>query len=443
MVDREIRERIAAAVYARAEAIASKAVRPYPVNTSTTRPLPLDSLLTLPWIGLAGMAVLLAAALWLTLVGANYPSELLARAFSLGQQPLGALLNHLGAPPRLYEFLILGVYRSVAWVVAVMLPPMAIFFPAFTILEDLGYLPRVAFALDRAFCKAGTQGKQALTMCTGLGCNATGIACCRIIDSPRERLIAALTNVFVPCNGRLPTMIALAGLFLASPGLAGAFGAALVVGGLILLGVAVTLAVSWLLARTLLRGVPSAFVLELPPYRRPQVAQVIVRSLLDRTLFVLARAVSVAAPAGGLTWLLANTSYQNQSLLAILANWLSPVGRALGLDGFILAAFFLGWPANEIVLPILLMGYLSVGSLVEPNSLTAIRQVLVGQGWTWLTVLCFLLFSLLHFPCATTIFTMVKQTGGRWAVLGFFLPLGVATAVTFVVNQVARLLGLA
>lgn len=438
----DVRQEIAAAIYARAGVIAGKAVRPRPHVPQATEGFVLDPLLASPRAGLGVMALLLTTALWLTLVGANYPSELLAKAFSRGQNLLSSFLNLLGTPPWLGNLLVYGVYRTASWVVAVMLPPMAIFFPCFTLLEDLGYLPRLAFTLDRVFYPAGSQGRQALTMCMGLGCNAAGVVACRIIDSPRERLIAILTNVFVPCNGRFPTMIALTTLFLTGPGPAGAFKGALTIGGLILLGTIVTLAVSWFLAHTLARGVPSAFVLELPPYRRPRVLQVVVRSLLDRTLFVLGRAVAVAAPAGGLIWVLANVPYGGQTLLAALANWLDPFGRALGLDGFILTGFFLGWPANEIVLPITLMGYLTGGTMIEPNGLADLGQILIAQGWTWLTALCFLLFSLLHFPCATTTLTTVKEAGGRWAVLGFFLPLAVAVGVTFIVTQLTRLCGM-
>jgi ferrous iron transport protein B len=401
----------------------------------------LDDLLTSRALGFPAMFLLLAAVFWITLAGANYPSELLAGAFSRGKEFLAGLLGYLHAPARLSSFFVDGVYLCTAWVVAVMLPPMAIFFPCFTLLEDLGYLPRAAFNLDPLFKKAGAHGKQSLTMSMGFGCNAAGVISCRIIESPRERLIAMLTNTFVPCNGRFPALAALAGLLAAGPG--ASFSAALAVAGTVVFGAAATLAVSFLLAKTLLKGLPSFFTLELPPYRKPRVGRIVVRSICDRTLFVLRRAVCVAAPAGAVIWLLANVHRDGQSLLAHGAALLDPFARLLGLDGHILLAFFLGLPANEIVLPILVMSYQAAGSLADPGGAEALSRLLLGEhGWTRLTVVCTMLFYLLHNPCATTLLTIRKEAGGlRWAVLGALLPLALACAVCFAVARAARLLG--
>lgn len=380
----------------------------------------LDRLLTAKRTGIPAMLILLGVILWLTIVGANYPSQLLSRLLFSAQEPLRAALDFL--PPLLRGALVDGVYRTLAWVVAVMLPPMAIFFPLFTLLEDAGYLPRVAFVLDALFARAGAHGRQSLTMCMGLGCNACGVTGCRIIDSPRERLIAMLTNSFVPCNGRFPLLIALAGMFLVE----GRGGSALSALGLLaalVFSTMVTLLVSRILASTVLRGESSAFSLELPPYRRPQIAQVLVRSLLDRTVFVLGRAVSVAAPAGLVIYLAGNLQVGGASLLSRAAAVLDPFARLLGLDGMILLAFLLGFPANEIVLPVLLMGYCATGTLTEYASLAELRTLLLVNGWTGETALCMALFSLLHFPCGTTTLTLLRETGSvRWTLAGILLP---------------------
>ena len=383
---------------------------------------------------------------WLTIQGANYPSQLLSDGLFWLQDRLTDLFTYWNAPEWLHGALVLGVYRVLAWVVSVMLPPMAIFFPIFTLLEDFGYLPRVAFVLDHAFQKARACGKQALTMAMGFGCNAAGVVGCRIIDSPRERLIAMLTNSFVPCNGRFPTLIAIITMFFVGTG--GGPGrallSALLLTGVIVLGVLLTFQVSRLLSATVLKGVPSSFTLELPPYRRPRVGQVIVRSVLDRTLFVLGRAVMIAAPAGLLIWVLANVQVGSVSILAHCTGFLDPLGQALGMDGVILAAFILGFPANEIVIPIMLMAYLATGSLTGYESLDALRTLLTNQGWTWLTAVCTMLFSLVHWPCSTTCMTIRKESGSwKWTLLGFALPTAVGMALCFLVATTARLLGLA
>jgi ferrous iron transport protein B len=387
------------------------------------------------------MLLMLAAVFWMTVSGANYTSTVLASALFWGQDHLMDLCRWLNVPAWVSGFFVEGIYRCLAWVVSVMLPPMAIFFPCFTLIEDTGYLPRIAFNLDRFFKKAGAHGKQSLTMSMGFGCNAAGVVACRIIESPRERLIAMLTNNFVPCNGRFPTLIALAGLMML--GMGSPAGATLIVVGIVITGIAVTLAISWLLSRTLLRGVPSSFTLELPPYRKPQVGRLIVRSIFDRTFFVLGRAVSVAAPAGGIIWLLANIHVDGASVLAHCAGWLNPIGQALGLDGFILMAFVLGLPANEIVLPILIMSYMATGSMNGLDSVEALHRLFVVEhGWTWLTAVCMMMFSLLHFPCGTTLWTIWRESGSiKWTALAALIPLAVACAVCLAVAQAARLLG--
>ena len=402
----------------------------------------LDRLLTSPTVGLPVMLLLLGLVFWLTIWGANAPSALLSRGLMALQAPLRSLLA--GAPPWVQGALVDGVYRTAAWVVAVMLPPMAIFFPLFTLLEDAGYLPRVAFMMDGCFRAAGGSGRQSLTMCMGFGCNACGVTGCRIIDSPRERLVAILTNAFVPCNGRFPTLIALISLFFLGGSLG--FGRSLLATalflGCILFAVAMTLLASRLLTATVLRGQLSAFSLELPPYRMPRVGQVLVRSLLDRTLFVLGRAVTVAAPAGLLIWILGSISVRGGSLLTALAGALDGPGRLMGLDGMVLLAFLLGFPANEIVLPVLLMGYLQTGSLTDYGSLAELSAVLTANGWTAETAVCMLVLCLLHFPCGTTCLTILHETGSaRWTALAAALPTAMGAAVCMVIHGVWTLLG--
>ncbi len=435
------RDEIVAAIYRRAEAIAQRVV------SQGKQPIPsledrLDDILTSPWTGLPIMLLLLGVVFWLTLSGANYPSQLLASLLFWGEGQLDRLFLWLGVPAWLHGILIPGMYRGLAWVVSVMLPPMAIFFPLFTLLEDLGYLPRVAFNLDRLFKAAGAHGKQALTMCMGFGCNAAGVISCRIIDSPRERLLAILTNNFVPCNGRFPLLITLASIFMGglASGRTGTFLAAGLVVLLVLAGVLMTLLVSWFLSHTILQGVPSSFTLELPPYRKPQVGKILIRSLLDRTLFVLSRAVMVAAPAGAITWTLANLTIGDASCLAHLASWLDPLGRLLGMDGMLILAFILALPANEIVLPIAIMGYLAEGAMLELDSLHALQELLLAQGWTWLTALNVMIFSLFHFPCGTTLLTMARETGSlKWSLLGFLIPTSVGIGLCFIITQAAQL----
>lgn len=406
----------------------------------------IDKILTSKLTGIPIMILLLAGVFWITITGANYPSSLLATGLFSLIEPLHAFFTGLSAPAWLPGLLVDGVYKTLAWVVSVMLPPMAIFFPLFTLLEDLGYLPRVAFNLDNFFRRACAHGKQALTMCMGFGCNACGVIGCRIIDSPRERLIAILTNNFVPCNGRFPTLIAIITMFFAA-GTAGVIGSilpALLLTGVIVLGVAATFFISRLLSKTILKGVPSSFQLELPPYRRPQIGKVIVRSVLDRTLFVLGRAVAVAAPAGLLIWLLANVQLGGMSLLAQCAGFLDPFARLMGLDGFILMAFLMGLPANEVVIPILIMSYMATGSLTDFESLAQLHALFVSHGWTWLTAVCAMLFSLMHWPCGTTLVTIKKETGSaKWTLAAFLIPTVAGVVLCMLVAAAARLLGLA
>ena len=400
----------------------------------------LDRLLTSRATGIPVMLALFGAILWLTVEGANVPSQLLSRALFSAQELLRGLLAFL--PPFWRGALVDGMYRTLAWVVSVMLPPMAIFFPLFTLLEDVGYLPRVAFVLDRCFARAGAHGRQSLTMCMGLGCNACGVTGCRIIDSPRERLLAILTNNFVPCNGRFPTLIAILTMFFV--GTAGGFFSsalsALLLTAVILLGILTTFGVTRLLSRTLLRGMPSSFTLELPPYRRPQIGRVIWRSIWDRTVFVLGRAAAVAAPAGLLIWLLANIKAGDVSLLQHCADFLDPFARLLGMDGVILMAFILGFPANEIVIPIIIMTYMAEGSLTELAGLETMRALLTAHGWTAGTAVSVILFSLFHWPCSTTLLTVKKETGSLfWTLLAALIPTVVGILACMAATGIFRL----
>ncbi len=402
----------------------------------------LDRVLTSRFTGYPIMLIFLALIFWLTISGANYPSQLLSSGLFWIQDQLSALFAAVHAPQWLHGALVLGVYRVLAWVVSVMLPPMAIFFPLFTLLEDAGYLPRIAYNLDQPFKRCCACGKQALTMCMGFGCNAAGVVGCRIIDSPRERLLAILTNNFVPCNGRFPTLITILSMFfvIASSGIISSLFSAALLTMVILLGIALTFATTKLLSKTLLRGVASSYTLELPPYRRPQIGRVIVRSIFDRTVFVLGRAVAVAAPAGLLIWLMANITVGETSVLQHCAAFLDPFARLMGLDGVILLAFILGFPANEIVVPIIIMTYMAQGSLIELGSLAQMKELFVANGWTWVTALCVILFSLLHWPCSTTLLTIKKETGSwKWTAVAFLLPTLLGIGCCMVTAAIGRI----
>ncbi len=384
-------------------------------------------------------AALLALVFWLTLVGANYPSELMMKSFSAVERYLhSALLPVFGEA--VSSFFAEGVFRTVSWIVAVMLPPMAIFFPLFTVLEDFGYLPRLAFNLDRVCRSCGGCGKQALCMCMGIGCNAAGVTGCRIIDSKRERLIAILTNSFIPCNGRFPALIALISIFFMRGRSSGVV-PALILTSFVVLSVAASFAASKLLSTTLLRGMPSSFVLELPPYRTPKIGEVAVRSVFDRTLFVLGRALAVAAPAGALIWLAANVTVGGAPILTSVASFLDPVGRVMGLDGTILLAFILGIPANEIVLPLMIMIYLATGSLPASDDLSFIYKVFTENGWTVTTALCTMIFYLFHSPCSTTLLTIKKETGSaKYMLVALALPVSFGALLCAAVNFISKLL---
>jgi len=388
------------------------------------------------------MLLLLLIIFWLTMTGANYPSAALSSFFGFVEAHIRHFLSDLSLPDAAVSMLMDGLYTTLTWVISVMLPPMAIFFPLFTILEDLGYLPRIAFNLDSVFRRCGAHGKQALTMCMGLGCNACGVTGCRIIDSPRERLIAILTNCFVPCNGRFPALVAMIIIFLAA-GFSSfsSLASGLFLTAFILLGVAMTLIMSKLLSSTILKGMPSSFVLELPPYRLPRIRSVIIRSVIDRTLFVLGRAVVVAAPAGIVIWLLANIYVGDSSLLHHFTSFLDPFGKTIGVDGVIIAAFILGFPANEIVVPIMLMCYMSSGMLTDYTSLSQLHDVLTDCGWTVQTALCVIILCLFHFPCGTTCLTIKKETGSlKWTALAFALPTATGIAICLLINISAHLL---
>ena len=385
----------------------------------------IDKIITSKIWGIPIMLLFLAMIFWITIIGANYPSQLLSDVFAYFQDKLIYGSQLINMPNWLSSMLILGVYQTVTWIIAVMLPPMAIFFPLFTIMEDLGYLPRIAFNMDKCFKKACTNGKQMITMCMGFGCNAAGVCGCKIIDSPRERLIAILTNAFVPCNGRFPFLITIATIFIAVgfSGLTASIISTLSVVGIILLGIIMSLLVSRFLSKTLLKGVPSSFVLELPPYRKPQFGKIIVRSIFDRTLFVLGRALTVAIPAGFIIWIFANIFINDLSLLDYVATFLTPFAKLMGLDGYILTAFILALPANEIVLPIILMGYLGGTSLNNISDTFAIGDILVQNGWTILTAINVMIFVVLHFPCGTTLLSIKKETKSwKWTALAFVLP---------------------
>ncbi len=440
----DFRDRVVTSLYSNAQQIADRTVqvgggRKWDLDQK------IDRVVTSRVLGLPLMLFLLAAVFWVTIVGANVPSELLATGFFSFEGKAAAWFSSLGAPWWLTGFIWHGVFRGLAWVVSVMLPPMMIFFPLFTILEDLGYLPRVAFNMDWLFRKAGAHGKQALSMAMGFGCNAAGVIATRVIDSPRERLIAILTNNFVPCNGRFPTLIMLAVIFVAAafpPALASVAAAGAVV-GVVLVGILFTLVASWLLTRTVLQGEASAFTLELPPYRRPSILRILYTSLIDRTIFVLWRAILTAAPAGAVIWILGNIEWKGINLAQHSANFLQPLGEAIGLDGVILLAYVIAIPANEIVVPTMLMVYMGVSMMSDLTSYDQIRSLLVDQhGWTMLTAVNLMLFSVLHNPCATTILTIWRETRSRkWTAVGALMPLVFAFLVTFVVATLVRTFG--
>ena len=438
----KLKDSTVSAVVAAAEKICDGAVT-YEKKQYSGRDRRIDRLLTGKFTAYPFMFLLLGVIFWLTITGANYPSELLSRLFALIGDKLDAAFTVLGAPDLLHGALVDGVYRVLTSVIAVMLPPMAIFFPLFTLLEDSGYLPRIAYNLDRPFKRCKACGKQALTICMGFGCNAAGIVGCRIIDSPRERLLAVLTNNFIPCNGRFPMLISIITMFFvtgSAGGLSSFFSVAILTLAIIF-SVGMTLVVTKFLSKTLLKGVPSSFTLELPPYRRPQIGKVIVRSVFDRTLFVLGRAASVAAPAGLIIWLMANVTVSGSSLLSLCADFLDPLGKLMGLDGVILFAFILGFPANEIVVPIIMMTYLSAGTIDSAYGLAEMQALFVSNGWNAVTAICFIIFTLMHWPCSTTLLTIKKETGSlKWTALSCAIPTAIGVLLCMSVNFIASVL---
>ena len=433
-----LNDNIVSSVVKACEEIALKTIR-YQSEKYNSFDRRMDKILTGRIMGYPVMIIMLALIFWITISGANYPSEALSNLLFYFQDKLTDIFNYINAPQWLHGAVVLGIYRVLAWVVSVMLPPMAIFFPLFTLLEDAGYLPRIAYNLDKTFKKCCACGKQSLTMCMGFGCNAAGVVGCRIIDSPRERLLAILTNNFVPCNGRFPTLITIITMFFvgSAGGLSTLISASLLT-CIIVFGILVTFITTKLLSKTLLKGTPSSFTLELPPYRKPQIGKVIVRSIFDRTLFVLARAASVAAPAGLVIWILANVDVNGVSLLTYCTDFLDPFARLMGLDGVILVAFILGFPANEIVLPIIIMAYTAQGTLVDMDSVMQMKELFVANGWTWMTAVSVMLFSLMHWPCSTTVLTIKKETGSiKWTLLSVALPTVIGIVCCIIFNFVA------
>ncbi|MBE5802485.1 MAG: ferrous iron transport protein B [Clostridiales bacterium] len=438
---RSLLDTIIALEYQHAHELVTSCVSRQDASARDTWQMKVDRLLCDKRVGIPIVLLLLALVFYLTLAGANVPSAWLSGVLLGFEETLADGLLAIGAPVWLVGAVAHGMYRSLAWVVSVMLPPMAIFFPLFTLLEDFGFLPRIAFNLDRCFRACHACGKQALCMCMGLGCNAVGVTGCRIIRSQRERMIAILTNAFTPCNGRLPFLVTLISMFLvAYAGAAGVILSSLALVALIVISVLVTLGASFLLSKTVLRGMPSTFTLELPPFRMPKPGEVIVRSVLDRTVFVLMRAISVAAPAGLLLWVLGNLTVGGTSLLRHGAAFLDPLGRLMGMDGVILLAFLLGMPANEIVLPIMLMTYLSQGMLIEPAQTDVLKTILLSQGWTPVTAICTALFTMFHWPCSTTVLTVRKETGHiGWTALSVLLPTAAGMVICICVASLCRL----
>jgi ferrous iron transport protein B len=440
---RNLDDRLTEAIYAESGRIANLYVSRKGTSLRMELQHRADRLLTNPWTGFPVMGLVFAAVLWLTIVGANIPSAMLS---SLLLDKIYPWLRELGfavLPAWGAGLLIDGMYLASAWVVSVMLPPMAIFFPAFTLLEDLGYLPRVAFNLDRLFHGVGAHGKQALTMAMGYGCNAAGVIAARVIDSPRERLIAIVTNNFALCNGRWPTQILIASIFLGSlapAAMAGTVAAASVF-AVAMLGFLFALLSSWLLSRTVLRGEASTFSLELPPYRPPNILRTLYTSLINRTLFVLWRAIIFAMPSGAIIWLVANVSIGGHPIAIWMVDFLNPVGLMIGLNGVILLAYIIAIPANEIVIPTVLMltvlitgskGLTSGSGIIFSTGDDTLHRLLTQGGWTTMTAVCLMLFSLCHNPCSTTFFTIYKETKSlRWTLLSILMPLAIGVLLCF------------
>lgn len=439
----DVKERMIADLYRNAEEIANVVVRQ--ARRKRTIKERADDIILSRVFGYPLLMLMLGVVLWLTIVGANLPSLWLGDFLFTLLEYLSRAIRFCGVTEWIHDLFIYGLAECLVWVVAVMLPPMMIFFILFTLLEDAGCLPRIALCLDHFFYRAYACGKQALTMCMGFGCNAAGVVACRIIDSPRERILATVTNTFVPCNGRFPTLILLAALLVGTETVAAAqWQMAGIVTVVVLIGIAMTLIVTRVLAGTVLKGEPSTMILELPPYRVPNLGAVLHRALWERVRGVLMRAVCVAMPAGIVIWLLAHMYVGEVSLLLLLAQMLDPIAWYIGLDGAILLAFILGIPANEIVLPILLMIYLQTGQMIEVQSNAEIGRILASHGWTVLTVVNAGLFTLFHWPCATTLLTVYQESHSlKWTALAFLLPTAIGVGICLVVAAIVRTMGIA
>ncbi len=441
-------------IYAEAASIAGRAVRQREDEPAYTLDRTIDRIVTSRIFGFPIMIALLAVVFWITIVGSNVPSDFLYLILVETLHPaINQFAANIGMPWWMSGLLVDGAYLSVAWVVSVMLPPMAIFFPLFTLLEDFGYLPRVAFNMDSLFRKAGAHGKQALTMSMGFGCNAAGVISTRIIDSPRERIIAILTNNFSLCNGRWPMLIIVATIFIGSlvPGHLAGLVSAMAVVGVAILGIGLSILISWFLSQTILRGEASSFSLELPPYRPPRILRTLYTSLIDRTIFVMWRAILFALPAGVVIWLVSNVTVGEASIADHMIGWLDPFGLFIGLNGIILLAFVVAIPANEIVIPTILMLIVATlglhelgagsGVMFELDSVSATASIFHAGGWTLLTAVNMMLFSLIHNPCSTTLYTIYKESGSvKWTTLAAIIPLGLGLFVCFFVAQIWRLL---
>ncbi len=423
-------ESLTASIYQRSKLITKTVMKSTP-SKAEQREKKLDKILMGKYTAIPSMLIIFGIVLWITMAGSNYPSAMLQELFSDFEVWLAGTMTTAGVSETFISFLVYGVLRVLLWVVAVMLPPMAIFFPLFAILEDFGLLPRIAFNLDPCFKSCGACGKQALTTCMGYGCNAVGVTGARIIDSPRERIIAIVTNSLSPCNGRFPLLIAIIAMFFSK----NTFVSTVILLSFIAFSMVMTLVSSKILTKTTLKGEASSFVLELPPYRRPNFLKIIWQAVKEKILLVLFRAVIVAAPAGVVIWVLANTYHGDISYLNIVADFLDPVGRFLGLDGVILLGFILGFPANEIVIPIILMTYLSTGEITDYSSLDSLRQILVDNGWTVVTALCTCIFSMFHFPCSTTLLTIWQETkSAKWTFMSVLVPLAVGIVLCALIN---------
>lgn len=405
--------------------------------------LKIDKVVTSRGYGVLIMLLLLGIVLWITIIGANFISDYLSRFLFYILSCFNKFLFYIGCNDFFIDFIINGVFKTVFWVVSVMLPPMAIFFPLFSLLEDSGYLPRIAFNLDKVFNKCGSQGRQVLTMCMGYGCNACGVMGCRIIKERKQRLIAIITNCFSPCNGRFPTLIAMISIFI-TYGIGNRFVNSLVSSLMLLvflvISVIVTFIVSKVLSCTILKSKDSTFVIEMPPYRKPEVLKTVVRSVIDRTLFVLIRAICVSIPAGIIIWICSNVYIGESNILSICSNFLDPFGRFIGLDGVIVLAFILGLPANEIVIPIIIMAYLCKGNITGYASLSELRDILISNGWTIVTAFCFIFFTMFHFPCGTTIVTIKKETNSLlWTIISIIVPTLVGIGSCFILSSLFSL----